>query len=406
MKSKSFHLLWLGQSFANLGDVFYIVSLISILYSVTESSIYLALLPFLNMLGRFISGIISPWILHMYKLKFVLVRSQLSKTFVLFLLAYCVSSQIASSIWFIITCMFFIAFFDGWAMPATDALLPRLVEPHELMKANSFVSVISETIQLGGWALGGIFVTILGGQNVIWLTFALFVVSTIMMQLIVDKTSFQANDVKQKTMKILLEGWVIIWENPITRSIHIIIFIEAIANVVWIAAILYVFITEILNVTEVWWGYINTAFFLGLILGGIICSKLSLIFEKAIKLTILSTSVGVSIVTLIFGLNSLAGIALIIVFLSGLINQIKGITIQTYLQSVAFVEDLPKIYSAQHSLVSLVFGLSTLIFGGVADYIGVQFTFIVAGILLAVSALYLFTVNQRFSSKYLLNRED
>ena len=83
---KSFHLLWVSQLFANLGDVFYIVGLISILYHASESVFWLALLPFVNMTGRMISSSFAPLLFNRYKLKTVLVFSQAGKTILLVLL--------------------------------------------------------------------------------------------------------------------------------------------------------------------------------------------------------------------------------------------------------------------------------------------------------------------------------
>ncbi len=406
MKNNSFRFLWIGQLFANLGDVFYVVGLISILYTVTESVMYLALLPFLNTFGRFISSFISPLLLNRYRLKSLLVSSQLSKTTILLILAIWVSFQSSLGIWFIVCCILLIAFFDGWAMPATDAIIPRLVKKSELLKANSFISVVNETVQLGGWALGGLLVALINGQNVIWLTFILFVLSTIMMIRVVDNTTFQIKEEKQKTFATLKEGWLTIWKIPIFRSIHVMIFIEAIANVVWVAAILYVFVNEVLNVTEAWWGYINTAFFLGLILGGVVCSRYSVKIEKNMRKIVIYSSFGVSIVTLLFGLNSVAWLALILVAFSGFIDQIKGITIHTYIQKEASAEDLPKIYSAQYSMVSLVFGFSTLAFGGIAEYISVQLAFLIAGLLLAGSGIYLLTIKKRLPNNYKLEEKN
>ncbi|MDV2683025.1 hypothetical protein RYX56_01410 [Alkalihalophilus lindianensis] len=42
--SSSFRFLWLGQSFANLGDVLYIVALITLIYQLTGSATYMALI--------------------------------------------------------------------------------------------------------------------------------------------------------------------------------------------------------------------------------------------------------------------------------------------------------------------------------------------------------------------------
>lgn len=406
MKNNSFRLLWMGQLFANLGDVFYIVGLISILYAVTESAFYLALLPFLNTFGRFISGLLSPLLLNKYRLKSLLVTSQLYKTIVLLVLSCWVSTRSTFDIWLILFCIFLIAFLDGWAMPATNSMLPRLVEESELMKANSFVAVLNEVVQLGGWAIGGTLVALLGGQKLIWLTFTLFVISTIMMHGIKDKTPFEIKEVQQKVGDVLKEGWIIIWKNPLFRSIHIQFFIEAIANVVWVAAILYVFVTEVLHVTEAWWGYINTAFFIGLVLGGVICSQFSLRIEQNMRKTVMISSIGVSVLTFSFGFNSIAWVALTLVACSGLIDQIKGITMHTYLQREASTESLPKIYSAQNSLISLVFGLSSLIFGGIATFFGIQLTFIIAGTTLTIGGFYLFIVRKHFPINYSLDQSN
>ena len=84
---KSFHFLWISQLFANLGDVFYIVGLISILYQASESPFYMALLPFLNMAGRMISSIFAPLLFNRHRLKQLLVISQALKTILLLILA-------------------------------------------------------------------------------------------------------------------------------------------------------------------------------------------------------------------------------------------------------------------------------------------------------------------------------
>ncbi|WP_404451376.1 MFS transporter [Virgibacillus necropolis] len=401
MKNHSFRFLWLGQALANFGDVFYIVGLISILYSVSESVFYLALLPFIVTLGRFLSGFVSPVLFNRYKLKSLLVGSQISKTVILFGLATWVSWQATPTIWLLLVFIFTIAFLDGLAFPATRAMLPRLVEKEEIVKANSFLSVVDQTIQLGGWALGGVIVAMIGGQHVIWITFFLFVVSSIMMLRIVDQTPFRVEeDEKNKLHYVLQEGWRIIWRSPLFRSIHVVIFMETIANVVWIAAIVYVFVTEVLQKTEAWWGYMNASFFVGLIIGGIICSKFSQAIERHLKKLMILSSFGISIVTFLFGLNSIAWIALMLSVVVGVIEQVKSISYETYIQKTATTEELPKLYGAQGALVSITFGLSSLLMGAVAELFGVRYVFLIAGVLLAGAAILL-TLNRRYFTEKL-----
>lgn len=403
MKTKSFRHLWIGQSLANLGDILYIVGLISILYGVTESAIFLAMLPFLNTFGRFVSGMFAPILLNKYRLKSLLVSSQLSKTVVLLGLALWISFQSSPMLWIVFLFIFVIAFLDGWAMPATGAMLPRLVERQEIVKANSFVSVILDTIQMAGWAVGGILVSLLNGHNVIWLTFALFVLSTMMMFQIVDATPRERQEKDKGNLKALQIGWIKIWKNPLYRGVHVQITIDAIANVVWIAAILYIFVFEVLHASELLWGYINTAFFVGLLLGGIVCSIYAKQVESHLRQTLIISSFVISLLTFLFSFNSILLIALLLTALHGLTQQVKGIAIDTYLQKEATSEELPMIYAAQSALISLVFGVSSLAFGVIAEVYSVKLVFVLSGILLFVGAVFITLRKNYFPKGYKIN---
>lgn len=388
MKNQSFRFLWIGQSMANLGDVFYIVGIISVLYTLTESPFALALVPFINMFGRFISGMISPWLLNRFPLKTLLVYSQVCKTALLVVLSIMLIFETTSGLFIILMFVGSIAFLDGWAAPASHAMLPRLVPKEQLVKANSFFSIVSETVNLGGWALGGVAVALTSGQFVIFGTVGLYIIATLMMFGIYDPTPFRKKEMEGKRSSELTEGWQIIWRNPLFRSLHVIIIFEAIANVVWIASILYIFVSEVLGQTEAWWGYINTAFFLGMIIGGVICSRFVRGIEDNLQRLLILFSFGISVVTLLFGVTSIPWIAILLVIGNGIVQQLKGIVSETMLQKSATTEELPKIYAVQSALISLLFGISSLSFGAIAELWDVRITFILAAILLGLGALF------------------
>ncbi|MEI5906792.1 MFS transporter [Bacillus spongiae] len=400
MKTKSFRYMWIGQALANLGDIFYIVGLISILYAVSESVLSLTLLPFVNTAGRFISGIFSPILFNKYRLKQLLVCSQWSKTIVLLGLIFWISLQDDVSVIGMVLFIFVIAFLDGWAMPASRAMLPRIVSDKEIVKANSFVAMVNQTIQLGGWAIGGALVALLDGQQVIWLTFVLFLFSSVMMCFIIDPTPSKHTERNRKVLEVLMEGWKIIWHNKLFRTLHVVLVIESMANVVWIAAIIYVFVSEVLHKSEAWWGYINTTFFVGLLIGGVFCSRYSLFMKKQIKKIMLLSSIGVSFITFLFGINSVGWVALILSILFGLVEQIKSITFEAYIQREATSSELPKIYGTQEALLSICFGIFSLMIGSIAEWFGVKSVFILASLMLAGSALYLIFVQKRFTKSY------
>src|SRR5699024_12538089 len=105
--------------------------------------------------------------------------------------------------------------------------------------------------------------------------------------------------------------WNILLSTPVVRIISVMEVVEAVARTVWIAAILYVFVNEALQVCEEWWAFINGTFFLGLIVGSIYCIKYSIVVEKNLSKLIFISSLFSFIVTILFGITSIPIIALL-----------------------------------------------------------------------------------------------
>ena len=403
MNNKSFRYLWTGQALANCGDLFYVVGLMAIVHEITGSAMYMAMIPFVTTLARFISGCFAPVLMDKYALKLLLLISQWGKTTALLLLVmtrYALGNQ-EMTVYVILGMVFLISFLDGWAAPASHAMLPRLVPRDELTRANSFVAVVDQIIQLGGWAAGGMLVAMVGGGQVIWLTVVLAASAAVLMNRMEDPlVSGDSSERRGRPpyWSSMREGWVLIWKQPALRTIHVIYVLESIAGVVWIAAILYVYVSEVLHKEEAWWGYINASFFLGLMAGGWCGMKGSRWIDRHIGSLTVYSSFGISLMTLGFGMTSMPWLALMFSAGFGLFDQLKAVSLQTMLQRSVSLQLMPKVYAAQSSLISLVFGASTLLFGYVTDRFGVRATFMAAAGILFLSGCYAFGARSRWPS--------
>ncbi|ANA80769.1 MFS transporter [Paenibacillus glucanolyticus] len=400
MKRKSFRYLWVGQALANSGDLFYIVGLMAIVHGITGSAMFMALIPFATTMARFISGSFAPILMDKYNLKSLLASSQIGKTVMLFLLImtdYALGEQ-EMTVYAILGFVFLISLLDGWAAPASHAMLPRLVDTSELTKANSFIALVDQMIQLGGWAVGGLLVAALGGSNVIGVTFVLAAAAAIFMRLIEDQHETPQGQ-KEKSgvshWSSIQEGWILIWREPSLRAIHVIFVLETIAGVIWIAAIIYVYVAEVLHREEAWWGYINASFFLGLMLGGLFGMRAAEVIDRNIRQFVIISSFGISFMTFGFGLTSLPWLALVFSAGFGMFEQLKAVSLQTTLQRSVSVRLLPKVYAAQSALISLVFGVSTLLFGFITDQFGVRATYIIAAAIMFISGCYALRIRSR-----------
>lgn len=382
---RSFRLLWIGQTLANLGDVLYVVAIISAVYAATGSAMMMALVPFVNTFARFWGGLSAPLLIDRFSLKGILVCSQLGKT--LLFIGLWIGYEHLSVLFPLIAVL---AFLDGWATPCRNALLPRLVAPDRLIKANSLVGVSDQIVQLGGWPLGGIVAAMVGGTALVPITLVLFVISTVMMMWITGGGERPSQSERPPYLESLKEGWVAIWQSPALKTVAVMDVIDSAANAVWVAAILYLYVQDVLHVSEAWWGYLNSAFFAGLLLGGAMTLRAEAALRPRLHLAIYGGAFLVGLFTLWFGLTTVPWLALVLCVLVGVGEQFKMIGQQTVLQLSAPPELLPKVFSARDATMTGVFGLASLGMGWLADQHGVQTVFVLAAALLLSSGMWAF----------------
>ncbi|MEB2293166.1 MFS transporter [Priestia megaterium] len=375
MKNRSVLFLWFGQSQANLADVLYIVALISILYAQNSSPVLLSCIPFTITTAKFLSSFTVPFLIDRYRAKRILVVSQLLKTSVLSMFFLWHMSLIS-----MLCCVSLIAFFDGWAAPVQSSMLPHLVDKEKLLKWNSMFNVTDQTIQIAAYPLGSFLIISWDATGLLWLSFSLFSLSIVFMQAI----RINAHSSKTKQKQGLKEGWKLIWHYPRLRVLLVMEVLEGMAAGVWASAIVYVFVKEILNKNEAWWGYINSSFFVGTVLGGFVLLKISVEQEKSLYHIVTLGSLLSGFFTLLFGVMPAPFLSLLLSFAIGIALQVSATCSYTLTQTAVPLEKLSKVLSATLSVSYVTFGLSVLLLGAVAS-LNVTAAFLTAGGLIVIS---------------------
>ncbi|WHY54541.1 MFS transporter [Peribacillus simplex] len=387
MKNTSFQCLWIGQAFANLGDIFYVVGLISLLYTLTGSAFYLSLLPFTTTIFRFISSFLAPLVIDRFPLKRILVQSQGWKTILLVLLGIYITSFNHG---FSVAVIFFIALIsllDGVAAPVSAALVPQLVPKDEWMKANGFLNVITQTIFVAGWPLGSVLLISTNSSIIIWLTAMFFAVSTIYTVRI--EISEQPTDpVAPTNWGSIKSGWVAIRQTPTIRILISIDFITTLASSVWVAAVIYLYVEQNLQLGEEWWGYINTSYFVGMIVSGLIVIRFARLLEKYIGFFITLGLFLSSLLILLFGTTSIPALALLLACLYGLPEQIREVIYTKLFQDHAAEKTLAKIHAVWGAVINLTFAGSVLLLGYISETYSVKTTFQFSSSLIFLAFLY------------------
>ncbi len=387
MKNTSFRCLWIGQAFANLGDIFYVVGLISLLYNLTGSAFYLSLLPFITTIFRFISSLLAPLVIDRFPLKRIIVQSQWWKTILLVCLGIFI---ISFDHGFSVAVIFFIALIsllDGIAAPVSAALVPQLVPKEERMKANGFLNVITQTIFVAGWPLGSILLISTNSSFIIWLTVMLYAVSTIYTGRI--KVPEQATDpVAPSNWDSIKSGWVAIRHIPAIRTLISIDFITTLASSVWVAAVIYIYVEQNLQLGEEWWGYINTSYFVGMIFSGLIVIRFAKLLEKHIGFFITFGLFLSALLILLFGTTNIPALALLLACLYGLPEQIREVIYTKLFQDHATEKTLAKIHAVWGAVINLTFAGSVLLLGFITETYSVKTTFQFSSTLIFLAFLY------------------
>lgn len=385
MASKAFRHLWIGQALANMGDILYIVALISLIFEVTGSSVFLTAVPLVITFSRFISSVMAPLLLNRSQMKSLIAYSQLAKTFLLILLLVLVLFS-NGNVWIFLGLASMISFLDGWALPARNAFIPFIVKREELMGANGFLSTVDQTIQFSSWALGGLLLAILNESLLFILVIILFLISTLYMlklPVIPSTTLYQ----KKHWWKQFGDGWSEVSRNKRLRSIFFIYGLESAAGAVWIAAVLYLYVDLVLHRSEAWWGFINSSFFIGLVIASFLVFKRHGFFSEKRSGLLPICMIMTSFVTFLFAWNTAAFTALILSLIFGAFDQIKTIVLQTFLQENTPPEEMGKVYAAQGALTTLLFGLSSLGVGILLAFINVQIIFTISAFLLLLTVI-------------------
>lgn len=378
--SKNYHFLLLisGQTTANLADVFYIVALINLVYQTTGSAFYASIVTFSTTMAIFVAGMLTPILFYRVQLKRLLITTQLLKTILLLLLWVYIMFTEQALFFVLIGFVIAISFLDGFANPIKQSLIPYYVKEEELMKANSLAESIYQTMQVASWMIGGLLLVWFSTGSVILFSFILYCFATVAFSFLKRVKGSREEQKKMSLFAQSTEGFSILIRHVLLRKFLLINALESIASAVWISSILLVYAVEVIEKDSAWWGFINAAFFTGLISISILMYRLDQFVEEKRKIVVLLGASFTTISTFLFGYTSIGVVALVSSFLVGIGTQLKGIPLLTLFQQIAPKEKLPLLYAAEGTVLTLLFGIASLVFGLIADKWGVGLVFFIS----------------------------
>ena len=384
--SNSFIKLLVSQLFANLADIFFRVTIIANIYIISKSVIATSLVPILIGISSFVASLLVPLVTKRIALNRVLSFSQFGKTILLAILVgmFTVMQSVAP----LVTYLFVVAIsiLDGFAAPVSYAIVPRYAT--DLGKANSALSMTGEAVQLVGWGLGGLLFATIGLLPTTFIILILYIISSFLM-LFLPKAEVEVLE-SETNLEILLKGWKLVARDPRLRLFVSANLLEIFSNTIWVSSIILVFVTELLNKTESYWGYSNTAYSIGIIISGLIAFRLSEKFLAAKWESILFPLVAMAIVTLTILYFPNAQMFLVFSALVGMLSQLKEVPESVFLQETVEENNLVNVYSVLEVISTLAFSVFVLLMSYITESFGISISFWLSAICLMIEAILIY----------------
>ena len=384
--SNSFIKLLVSQVFANLADIFFRVTIIANIYIISKSVIATSLVPILIGISSFVASLLVPLVTKRIALNRVLSLSQFGKTILLAILVgmFTVMQSVAP----LVTYLFVVAIsiLDGFAAPVSYTIVPRYAT--DLGKANSALSMSGEAVQLVGWGLGGLLFATIGLLPTTFIILILYIISSFLM-LFLPKAEVEVLE-SETNLEILLKGWKLVARDPRLRLFVSANLLEIFSNTIWVSSIILVFVTELLNETESYWGYSNTAYSIGIIISGLIAFRLSEKFLAAKWESILFPLVAMAIVTLTILYFPNAQMFLLFSALVGMLSQLKEVPETVFLQETVEENNLVNVYSVLEVISTLAFSVFVLLMSYITENFGISISFWISAICLMIEAILIY----------------
>ncbi|WZY00096.1 MFS transporter [Bacillus sp. FSL W7-1360] len=176
MRKANFWYLFSGRLFSNIGDSIYYFMAMWLAFELTGSPLYSGIALFLTTIPSVFQFLTGPYV-DRTNLKSLLVITQFLQFILLLTLPILFVLDVLTVHWLLLV-MFIASCVNEFAYPAQSALLPRIVEKNELMKANTYMRFAYQGTDILFMAVAGVLLVITGAPILLFLTAFLFLLTS------------------------------------------------------------------------------------------------------------------------------------------------------------------------------------------------------------------------------------
>ncbi len=272
-------------------------------------------------------------------------------------------------------------FFD----PAHDSLIPEIASDEELAAANSFLSIASFGSTAVGFAAAGL---LAGSVGLVW-AFVIDAATFLFAALCISLMNRHPMPVPEDEanvaviMQNLRTGVRTVFQIPMIRSLFIVGSFSFFSIGLWNVLLLPFSLVE-LGASEFEYGLQEGLTSVGFVIGSFFMARFSRKLAEPVWIIVATAGMGAA--SLVYGLISNIGIAILLVMVSGFFNAPSYVA-----RSVLMQRNIPRdvrgrVFSAYYVMRDVIY-VAGMAAAGLADVFGIRVLIVISGLLLFVSAL-------------------
>ncbi len=225
-----------------------------------------------------------------YHRKAVLLFGDLSATIFVFALGLLSSSNFSIAL---LPLVFIIASIESAYHPAFNSIIPEIVQPDQLSKANSYISTTENLIGIIGPLFAGVMVASIGAINTLYVNAFSFFISFVLISQISYQSRSIEKDTNQSIMKDIQQGFHETFKNKFIKYACLLFFFENFAIHIF-EGNLFFFLKDILRLTDSQVGIALSIGGIGAIIGSLCAPSLTKLLPEGRLILICSILSGIS----------------------------------------------------------------------------------------------------------------
>ncbi|HLG65470.1 MAG TPA: MFS transporter [Ktedonosporobacter sp.] len=396
LRNRSFTLVWSGQTISTLGDTFFNLAVMWVIYAQSGSALQTALISVIWHISSIVFGPFAGAVADRWDRKYIMVMTNAVSALVVGIVAAVILARGMAAPALIFVTVFLINTLNTFLSPARFSIMPEIVGLDLMATASGLSSSAGQVASLIGSALAGIVIFIVGAAWAVAIDAFSFACAAICIAIahLPLKQPISPDDGSRSSFwqEILSlfptigEGWKTIAKKPLLRAVMLIAILINVAT--FMGPLIPALVRQRLHGGAEVYGLLEAGSVVGAILGGVLAG----LIERRIgagRLLIIGWALS-GLCTIGVAFSTSVPFTVLLEFGSSLCMLLGTISVEASLPALVPEEYRGRLFGTIGALAVLLIPLSALLGGWLTDLLGVVPLFAFGGIwVLAVATLAL-----------------